>query len=148
MPPRVSGTLKPVEYAGKNRFSKDCQFRGLNRPWSLAMKIFQTRLPPGKILDRGRKYSHWKAYTRFSWKKYQGNVYIAYESRKHIMVNVKWLWVMTKLQDRFTKKTAILKKRFLPTYFTSFKVPKTRGANLFYFFKTLLDGPLHLIKGS
>ena len=58
-----------------NRFSKYCRFLGLIRPWSLVVKIFQTRLPPGKILDRGWKYSHWKAY--FNWKKYQEYVYIA-----------------------------------------------------------------------
>ena len=72
LPPRVSGTLKPVEYAGENRFSKYCRFHIRNRPWSSAMKIFQTRLPAGKILDRGRKYSHWKAFARFSWKQVPG----------------------------------------------------------------------------
>ena len=37
LPPRVSGTLKPVEYAGKNRFAKYCRFIILNRPWSLVI---------------------------------------------------------------------------------------------------------------
>ena len=32
LPLRVSGTLKPVEYAGKARFSQYCRFHGLNRP--------------------------------------------------------------------------------------------------------------------
>ena len=34
MPLRVSGTLKLVEYAGKNRFSKYWRFHILNRVWS------------------------------------------------------------------------------------------------------------------
>ena len=39
LPFRVSGTLKPVEYAGKNRFSKYWRFHVLNR-WSLIMATF------------------------------------------------------------------------------------------------------------
>ena len=133
--PRVSGTLKPVEYTGKNRFSKYARFLGLNRPWSLIVKIFQMRLPPGKTLDRGRIYSHWKACARFSRKKYKENVCIAYESRKHIIVYVKWLWVMTKLQGRFRpRKREYFEKRFLPAYSTGFKVPETRGSKNFLFF--------------
>ena len=144
MPPRVSGTLKPVEYAGKNRFSKYCRFPIPNRTWSSAIKIFQTRLPPGKILDRGLKYSHWKAYARFSWKKYLENVYIAYESRKHIMVRVEWLWVMSKLQRRFgIRKRQYFEKRFLPAYSTGFKVPETLGGKIFLFFQNSIRRSLN-----
>ena len=136
MPSRVSCTFKPVEYVGKNRFSKYFRFLGLIRPWSLVVKIFQTRLPPGKILDRGRKYSHLKACARFNWKKYQENVCIAYGSRKHIMVHVKWLWVVTKLQGRIRpRKRQYFEKWFLPTYLTVLKVPETRGGKNFSFFQ-------------
>ena len=121
--------------------------RGLNRPWSLVVKILQTWLPPGKILDRGRKYSQRKDCAWFSWKKYQENVCIAYESRKHIMVHVKWLWVMTELQTRFRIwKRQYFEKRFLPAYSTALRAPETRKGKKKYFFKTLLDGPLRVNK--
>ena len=142
LPFRVPGALRAEEYAGKNRFSKYWLFHNPNRPWSLVVKTFQTRLPPGKILDRGRKYSHWKACGRFSWKKYQENVCIAYESRKHIMVHVKWLWVMTELQTRFgIWKRQYFEKRFLPAYSTALRAPDTRKGKTFLFFQNYWTVP-------
>ena len=67
-------------------------------------------------------------------------VCIAYESRFHIMVHVKWPSPSFKVDLEY-ENDEYYEKRFLPAYSTALRAPKTRGGKKKYFFKTLY-GPL------
>ena len=66
---------------------------------------------------------------------------IAYESRFHIMVHVKWPSPSFKV-DLDHENDNIMKNGFYQRILQPSEHPKRVGAKKFYFFKTLLDGPL------
>ena len=66
---------------------------------------------------------------------------IAYESRIHIMVHVKWPSPSFKV-DLDHEIDNIMKNGFYQRILQPSEHPKRVGAKIFYFSKTLLDGPL------
>ena len=66
---------------------------------------------------------------------------IAYESRFHIMNHVKWPSPSFKV-DLDHENDNIMKNGFYQRILQPSEHPKRVGAKFFYFFKTLLDGPL------
>ena len=68
---------------------------------------------------------------------------MAYESRFHIMVHVKWPSPSFKV-DLDHENDNIMKNGFYQRILQPSEHPKRMGAKFFYFFKTLLDGPLIL----
>ena len=64
----------------------------------------------------------------------------AYESRFHIMVHVKWPSPNFKV-DLDHENDDIMKNGFYQRILQPSEHPKRVGAKIFYFFKTLLDGP-------
>ena len=145
MLPRVSGTLKPVEYAGKTRFSKYCRFLGLNRSWSLVITHSHLTLTIICFRDSYAMYT-------LSWYSFQLNRVNAFQwkyfrPRSSILPggNRDWNIFMAKLQGRFRpRKWQYFEKRFLPAYSTGFKVPETRGSKNFLFFKNSIRRSLFI----
>ena len=145
LPPRVSGTLKPVEYAGKNRFSKFCRFLILNRPWSLVIThSYLTRtmicFRDSYAMDTFSRYFFQlnRAYA-FQWEYFR--------PRSSILPGGNRVWniFMAELQGRFRiRNRQYFEKRFLPAYSTGFKVPETRGGKNFLFFQNSIRRSLSL----
>ena len=134
--PRVSGNLKPVEYAGKNRFSKYSRFLGLNRPWSLV--ITHSHLTWTMICFRDSYAMHTFSLYFFQLNRAHASQWEYIWPRSSVLLGGDRIWnIFTiKLQGRFRPKNGnILKKWFLPAYSTGFKVPETHGGNNFLFFQ-------------
>ena len=82
-----------------------------------------------------------KASGRFSRKKYLVKTFIAYESRFHIMVHVKWPSPNFKV-DLDHENDDIMKNGFYQRILQPSVNLKRVGAKKKFVFQTLLDGPL------
>ena len=120
--PRVSGTLKPVEYAGKNRFSKYSRFLGLNRPWSLV--ITHSHLTWTMICFRDSYAMHTFSLYFFRLNRAHAFQWEFIRPRSSVLPGGNRIWnIFTiKLQGRLRpRKRAYFEKRFLPAYSTGFR---------------------------
>ena len=139
--PRVSGNLKPVEYAGKNRFSKYSRFLW---PWSLV--ITHSHLTWTMICFHDSYAMHTFSLYFFQLNRAHASQWEYIWPRSSVLPGDDRIWnIFTiKLQGRFRQKTAIFwTNGFYQRILLVSKYPKRMGATISYFFKTLLDHAWH-----
>ena len=139
--PRVSGNLKPVEYAGKNRFSKYSRFLW---PWSLV--ITHSHLTWTMICFHDSYAMHTFSLYFFQLNRAHASQWEYFRPRSSILPGGNRVWniLMAELQVRFgIGNRQYFEKRFLPAYSTGFKVPETRGGKNFLFFQNSIRRSLN-----